>query len=93
MMQTATLQRARAQAQANAVLLRSKLGPILATYVRHRASVQKGLTAGFVLYCLGTTYLSLTGKGKGAGRESSARRSRGKGACSHHYKRTLHANR
>lgn len=75
-MNAAALEEARAQAQAQAVLLRSKLSPMLAAYIRHRPLVQRALTAGFVLYCLSTTYMSLTGRGKGAGRESSSRKVR-----------------
>lgn len=63
------------------MLLQSKLSPALQAYLRYRPQVQKALTAFFVLYCLGSTYLSLTGRGKGAGRESKSggRRGRGKG--------------
>lgn len=77
-MSAATLQRVQSRTQAQALLLRTKLSPVLAAYVRHRPLVQQALTAGFVVYCVASTYLTLTGRGKAAGRESSARRSRGK---------------
>jgi ATP-binding cassette subfamily D (ALD) long-chain fatty acid import protein len=48
--------------------------------LRHRPLVERALTAGFVLYCVGSTYLSLTGRGgkRESGRESG-RRGRAKG--------------
>ena len=60
-------------------LLRGRLKAILDVYIHHRPVVQQLLTAGFVAYCLGTTYLGVTGRaGKGAARESAGggRRSR-----------------
>lgn len=59
---------------------RAHLHALLAAYLHHRPTIQKGLTGGFVLYCIGSTYLSLTGRGVKAGRESSAStKKRGKG--------------
>ncbi|KAK4686941.1 hypothetical protein P7C73_g3189, partial [Tremellales sp. Uapishka_1] len=61
--------------------VRSQLHTLLDSYVRHRPAFQRLLTAGFVLYCLGTTYSSLTGKGaKGGTRErGGGRKGKGKG--------------
>jgi ATP-binding cassette subfamily D (ALD) long-chain fatty acid import protein len=65
-------------------LLRGRLKDVLDIYLQHRPVIQQLLTAGFVAYCLGTTYLGVTGRaGKTAARESSGgggRRSR-KGEC------------
>lgn len=53
----------------------SRLKQALDIYVHHRPTVQRILTAGFVLYCLGTTYQNLSGKGaKGGAREKVSRK-------------------
>ncbi|KAK1927880.1 ABC transporter transmembrane region 2-domain-containing protein [Papiliotrema laurentii] len=58
--------------------LRQRLRLVLDAYLRHRPLVQRGLTAGFVLYCLISTYMSLTGRAKtGAARTASGKRSKG----------------
>ncbi|WVQ85299.1 hypothetical protein IAT38_007464 [Cryptococcus sp. DSM 104549] len=60
--------------------LRTRLKPVLDAYLRQRPLFQRLLTAAFVIYCLGNTYASLTGKGaKGGAKESSGGRRRGKG--------------
>jgi hypothetical protein len=61
-------------------VLRSHLKSAFNGYLRHRPLVERALTAGFVLYCVGSTYLSLTGRGgkRESGRESG-RRGRAKG--------------
>lgn len=61
-------------------VLRSHLKSAFNAYLRYRPHVERALTAGFVLYCVGTTYLSLTGRGgrRESGRESG-RRGRAKG--------------
>lgn len=56
----------------------SRLKQALDVYVHHRPTVQRLLTAGFVLYCLGTTYQNLSGKGaKGGAREKVSRKGKG----------------
>lgn len=61
-------------------ILRARLQTLLDIYVRHRPHVQRVLTAGFVAYCLGTTWLSLTGRGaRGGTRERGAAKGKGKG--------------
>ena len=56
-------------------LLRSRLRALLDAYLRHRPTFQRFLTAGFILYGLGSTYLSVTGRGaKGGARERPSRR-------------------
>ncbi|WVR05650.1 hypothetical protein IAU60_002672 [Kwoniella sp. DSM 27419] len=58
--------------------LHENLRRVLDVYVHHRPNLQRALTAGFVLYCLGSTYASLTGKGaKGGGKERVSRRGKG----------------
>lgn len=53
----------------------ARLKQALDVYVSHRPTVQRVLTAGFVLYCLTTTYRNLSGKGaKGGAREKTSRR-------------------
>nr|XP_018264977.1 ATP-binding cassette, subfamily D (ALD), peroxisomal long-chain fatty acid import protein [Kwoniella dejecticola CBS 10117]OBR87135.1 ATP-binding cassette, subfamily D (ALD), peroxisomal long-chain fatty acid import protein [Kwoniella dejecticola CBS 10117] len=42
--------------------VRVQLRRLLDVYLQHRPLVQKGLTAGFVLYCIGTTLAALTGR-------------------------------
>lgn len=70
-------------------LIHSRVRGLLDGYIRHRPTFQRVLTAGFVLYCLGTTYASLTGRGaKGGTKErASGRRGRGKSPISaiYHY--------
>lgn len=44
-------------------------------YSKHRPLVQRGLTAGFILYVLGTTYRGLSAKPSSA----SSRKGKGKG--------------
>lgn len=59
----------------------SRLKTALDIYVHHRPTVQRLLTAGFVLYCLGTTYQNLSGKGaKGGAREKVSRKGKGSSA-------------
>ncbi|EIW72866.1 hypothetical protein TREMEDRAFT_67105 [Tremella mesenterica DSM 1558] len=55
----------------------SQAQEVLSVYIRHRPTVQRVLTAGFVLYCLGTTWHGLSGKG--GQRESSRVPKRGRG--------------
>ncbi|ODO11837.1 hypothetical protein I350_00621 [Cryptococcus amylolentus CBS 6273] len=63
-------------------VLRSRLKELINAYLRHRPFIQRTLTASFVIYCLLSTYRSLTGKGpQGGGRERSGGR-RGKGGKS-----------
>ena len=57
--------------------IQARAHEVLSTYVRHRPTVQRILTASFVLYCLGTTWRSLSGRGPK--RESSKVPKRGKG--------------
>ncbi|WWD18145.1 hypothetical protein CI109_102594 [Kwoniella shandongensis] len=60
-------------------ILHTRLRTILDTYLQHRPLFQRLLTAGFVLYCLGTTWAAVTGRGgKGGVREGKSGR-RGKG--------------
>ncbi|OCF31910.1 ATP-binding cassette, subfamily D (ALD), peroxisomal long-chain fatty acid import protein [Kwoniella heveanensis BCC8398] len=47
--------------------LHANLQTILNTYLHHRPTLQRALTAGFVLYCLGSTYAALTGRGAKVG--------------------------
>jgi hypothetical protein len=63
------------------IQLRTRLQAILDIYVKHRPNVQRALTAGFVAYCLGTTWMSLTGRGaRGGTRERGAgKKGKGKG--------------
>lgn len=59
-------------------LLKTRLKIILDTYLHHRPIIQRALTAGFVLYCLGTTWLGVTGRAKsGATRTSTNKRGKG----------------
>lgn len=44
-------------------------------YLKHRPLVQRGLTAGFILYVLGTTYRGISAKPSSA----SSRKGKGKG--------------
>jgi ATP-binding cassette subfamily D (ALD) long-chain fatty acid import protein len=61
----------------NKALARARLKQALDIYLHHRPTVQRLLTAGFVLYCLGTTYGNLSGKGaRGGAREKTSRRGR-----------------
>lgn len=61
----------------NRTIAKARLKQILDTYIHHRPTVQRLLTAGFVLYCLGTTYQNLSGKGaKGGTREKISKRGR-----------------
>lgn len=62
--------------------LRARSMAVLDLYLHHRPNVQRGLTAGFVLYCIGSTYLSLTGRGakRETGREAKRRGKKGKPA-------------
>ncbi|WVQ70989.1 hypothetical protein IAR50_000514 [Cryptococcus sp. DSM 104548] len=70
-----------AHIQSTAVL-RSRLRELVNAYLRHRPLIQRALTTSFVIYCLVSTYRSLTGEGvKGGSRERSGGR-RGKGAKS-----------
>ncbi|XAO23293.1 hypothetical protein I312_102071 [Cryptococcus bacillisporus CA1280] len=59
--------------------VRSRLNSILNSYLQHRPIFQPVFTAAFVIYCLGSTYRSLTGRGsKGAlGGKGNARRAKG----------------
>lgn len=63
--------------------LKTRLQAILDVYVKHRPHVQRALTAGFVAYCLGTTWMSLTGRGaRGGTRErggGGGKKGKGKG--------------
>jgi len=62
----------------HALQLRARLKILLDSYVRRRQPIQKGLTVLFVLYCLTSTYSSLTGKGaKGGAREKRRKNERG----------------
>lgn len=64
--------------QSNRALAMSRLKQALDVYVHHRPTVQRLLTAGFVLYCLGTTFQNLSGKGaKGGAREKVSRKAKG----------------
>jgi len=61
--------------QSNQMMAKARLKQVLDTYIHHRPTVQRLLTAGFVLYCLGTTYQNLSGKGaKGGAREKLSKR-------------------
>ncbi|KAL7423674.1 ATP-binding cassette long-chain fatty acid transporter pxa2 [Cryptotrichosporon argae] len=64
--------------------IRARAHELLAAYTRHRPIVQRAFTAGFVLYCLGTAYRGVTGKGPkaGAGRDKKTRRDGKKRAVS-----------
>jgi hypothetical protein len=56
-------------------IAKARLKQVLDSYIHHRPTVQRLLTAGFVLYCLGTTYKNLSGKGaKGGARERVSKR-------------------
>lgn len=58
--------------------LQARLRALLSIYNRHRGDVQRVLTFAFVGYCLGSTYLSLTGRGmKGGMREKVGRKGKG----------------
>ncbi|WWC68388.1 uncharacterized protein I206_102313 [Kwoniella pini CBS 10737] len=59
-------------------LIRLRLRKFLDIYLQHRPLVQRGLTAGFVLYCLGTTLNSLTGRTGGRTHTSGGRSKRNK---------------
>jgi hypothetical protein len=59
--------------------LRTRLQAILDIYVKHRPNVQRALTAGFVAYCLGTTWMSLTGRGARGGTRERGGGKKGKG--------------
>jgi hypothetical protein len=68
--------------QTNQVIAKARLKQVLDTYIHHRPTVQRLLTAGFVLYCLGTTYQNLSGKGaKGGAREKVSKRGRQGESC------------
>jgi hypothetical protein len=68
--------------QSNQVIAKARLKQVLDTYIHHRPTVQRLLTAGFVLYCLGTTYQNLSGKGaKGGAREKVSKRGRQGESC------------
>lgn len=59
----------------NKAMARARLKQVLDTYIHHRPTVQRLLTAGFVLYCLGTTHQNLSGSGaKGGVREKVSKR-------------------
>jgi len=61
--------------QSNQAIAKARLKQVLDSYIHHRPTVQRLLTAGFVLYCLGTTYQNLSGKGaKGGAREKVSKR-------------------
>jgi len=63
--------------QSNQMMAKARLKQVLDTYIHHRPTVQRLLTAGFVLYCLGTTYQNLSGKGaRGGAREKVSKRGR-----------------
>jgi hypothetical protein len=64
----------------NQAIARARLKEVLDTYIHHRPTVQRLLTAGFVLYCLGTTYRNLSGTGaKGGARERVSRKGKPQG--------------
>jgi hypothetical protein len=66
----------------NQIIAKARLKQVLDTYIHHRPTVQRLLTAGFVLYCLGTTYQNLSGKGaKGGARERVSKRGRQGESC------------
>ncbi|WOO86157.1 ATP-binding cassette sub-family D member 2 [Vanrija pseudolonga] len=48
---------------ATTAALREKLHAALNVYLQHRSGVQRFLTAGFVLYCVGSAVVNLSGKG------------------------------
>ena len=59
----------------NQAVAKARLKQVLDAYLHHRPTVQRLLTAGFVLYCLGTTYQNLSGRGaKGGAREKVSKR-------------------
>ncbi|OCF75242.1 ATP-binding cassette, subfamily D (ALD), peroxisomal long-chain fatty acid import protein [Kwoniella mangroviensis CBS 8886] len=60
--------------------VQANLRKFLNVYLQHRPLVQRTLTAGFVLYCLGTTFAALTGRtsNKSGGSGGSGRGRRGK---------------
>jgi hypothetical protein len=63
-------------------IAKARLKQVLDTYIHHRPTVQRLLTAGFVFYCLGTTYQNLSGKGaKGGAREKVSKRGRQGESC------------
>ncbi|WWC88124.1 uncharacterized protein L201_003028 [Kwoniella dendrophila CBS 6074] len=64
-------------------VLRTNLKKFLDVYLQHRPIIQRILTAGFVLYCIGTTFAALTGRasvksksGDGGGRRKGGGGSR-----------------
>jgi ATP-binding cassette subfamily D (ALD) long-chain fatty acid import protein len=64
----------------NQALARARLKQVLDAYLHHRPTVQRLLTAGFVIYCLGTTYQNLSGNGaKGGARMKASRRGKASG--------------
>ena len=64
--------------------LRTRLKALLNVYLAHRPLMERLLTAGFVVYCLASTYLGVTGKGgpKGGDGARGDRKGR-KGESSH----------
>ena len=57
-----------------------RLSAFVSAYSRHRPAIQRGLTASFVLYVLGTTISSFTSKpSSGSPRPNTGRSSGGKG--------------
>lgn len=61
---------------------KEKFAQFAKVYSKHRPAVQRCLNIAFVIYTLGSTYLSLTsrsGKSSDEGGRKSSRRSKGKG--------------
>lgn len=62
-MSSATLAKAAGGAGSLKSRVQPRLRAALDVYLKHRGSVQKGLTAGFVLYCIAGAIYNITGKG------------------------------
>ena len=56
---------------------KDQITKVAETYARHRPLVQRGLTAGFVLYVLTTTYSGVFGRATSA--NTARRKDKGKG--------------
>ena len=57
---------------------KERVAQLVAAYAKHRPLVQRGLTAGFVIYVISTTYKSLAARPPSASSASSKRKGKGK---------------
>ena len=57
---------------------KERIAQLVTTYAKHRPLVQRGLTLGFVIYVISTTYRSLAARPPSASSSASSKR-KGKG--------------